>query len=228
MPAVAGSAANPVVPGSNQSATATQVAKARRTRLSSTRWQGCRNSTCSTTTVSIPTRRVNSTTPTPGDELADAEHVFTVGFDAIHEVGAETGLRRKLPEWGRFLADFGRYKHALLLLRAIDVWRAIGSEHLVLAVRVIIVRAMLPPTMPIDLCVPRRERRRRSVVSFGALYAFGEMSCTSASLATRRNAASDMPPTTMGICRAGREVLLGQEVHHQLIEVVGAFQWQHV
>lgn len=76
-------------------------------------------------------------------QLADAERLFTKGFETIRKVGDETGLRLKLPEWGRFLTDTGRHEQALLVLReAIDVWTPIGAEHFVLTVRAIIARAI--------------------------------------------------------------------------------------
>jgi len=76
-------------------------------------------------------------------QSADAERLFTQGFETIRELGDEAGLRIKLPEWGRFLTDAGRHQQALLVLReAIDVRTPIGAEHHLLTVRAILARAL--------------------------------------------------------------------------------------
>ena len=76
-------------------------------------------------------------------QLSDAERLFIKGFETIRKVGDETGLRLKLPEWGRFLTDTGRHEQALLVLReAVEVWTPIGADHFLLTIRAIIARAL--------------------------------------------------------------------------------------
>ena len=77
-------------------------------------------------------------------DVDEAERQFVAGIGAIRKSGDGSSVRMKLPEWGRFLVERGRYAQACVVLEeAVRVWMELGNEHHVLTARAILARALL-------------------------------------------------------------------------------------